>query len=78
MYNKSITIKKEVIRVNALLKLRKKAGLSQRYVADYLNISQGAVSQWEQGLSMPSADKLPLLAKLLNCTIDELLENVGT
>lgn len=62
--------------MSSLLYLRKKAGLSQQYIADHLGISQGAVSQWEQGLSMPSADKLPLLAKLLGCTTDELLEGI--
>lgn len=62
--------------MSSLLCLRKKAGLSQQYIADHLGISQGAVSQWEQGLSMPSADKLPLLAKLLGCTTDELLEGI--
>lgn len=62
--------------MNNLTKLRKKAGLSQQYIADHLGISQGAVSQWEQGLSMPSTDKLPILAKLLNCTTDELLEEL--
>lgn len=61
--------------MNSLLNLRKKAGLSQQYIADCLGISQGAVSQWEKGLSLPSADKLPVLAKILNCTADELLED---
>ena len=61
--------------MTSLLKLRKKAGLSQQYIADQLGISQGAVSQWEQGLSMPSADKLSLLAKLLNCSIDDLFNS---
>ena len=64
--------------MNSLLKLRKDAGLSQEYIAQALGITQGAVSQWEAGESLPRADKLPLLAKLLNCTTDELLENVGT
>ena len=63
--------------MSSLLCLRKKAGLSQQYIADHLGISQGAVSQWEQGLSMPSADKLLLLAKLLGCTTDELLEGIS-
>lgn len=63
--------------MSSLVRLRKKAGLSQQYIADHLGISQGAVSQWEQGLSMPSADKLPILAKLLGCTTDELLEGIS-
>ena len=63
--------------MSSLSCLRKKAGLSQQYIADHLGISQGAVSQWERGLSMPIADKLPILAKLLGCTTDELLEGIS-
>ena len=32
-----------------------------------------AVSKWERGLAKPRADKLPQLAKLYGCTIEELL-----
>ena len=63
--------------MSALLCLRKKAGLLQQNIADHLGISQAAVSQWERGLSMPSANKLPILAKLLGCTTDELLEGIS-
>lgn len=63
--------------MSSLLCLRKKAGLSQKYIADHLGISQGAVSQWEHGLTMPSTDKLLLLAKLLGCTTDELLDGIS-
>ena len=58
--------------MSSLLKLRKKAGLSQQYIAAYLGVTQGAVSQWEKGQAMPSADKLPQLAQILGCTVDEL------
>ena len=63
--------------MSSLVCLRKKAGLSQQYIADHLGISQGAVSQWERGVTMPIADKLPILAKLLGCTTDELLEGIS-
>lgn len=63
--------------MSSLVCLRKKAGLSQQYIADHLGISQAAVSQWERGASMPIAAKLPILAKLLGCTTDELLEGIS-
>ena len=31
------------------------------------------MAKWEAGGSLPRADKLPILAKILNCTVDELL-----
>ena len=60
--------------MNAISRLRKKQGLSQVQLAEKLNITQGAVSQWEMGLSKPKSEILPELAKVLNCTIDELFK----
>lgn len=78
MYNNSETIEKinEEMRnkMNAISRLRKKQGLSQVQLAEKLNITQGAVSQWEMGLSKPKSEILPELAKALNCTIDELFK----
>lgn len=61
-------------KMNAIIGLRKKQGLSQVQLAEKLNITQGAVSQWEMGLSKPKSEILPELAKALNCTIDDLFE----
>lgn len=60
--------------MNAIVKLRRKQGLSQAQLAEKLNITQGAVSQWEMGLSKPKSEILPELAKALDCTIDELFK----
>ena len=60
--------------MNAIIKLRKKQGLSQVQLAEKLNITQGAVSQWEMGLSKPKSEILPELARALNCTIDDLFD----
>lgn len=56
----------------AIENLRTKAGMSQLELAEKAGVTQGAVSQWETGESMPRSDKLSELAKILNCTIDEL------
>jgi transcriptional regulator with XRE-family HTH domain len=52
---------------------RKKAGLSQRKVAEALGVTGGAVSMWELGMTQPRPDKLVALADLFHCTVDELL-----
>lgn len=57
--------------------LRLKAGLTQEQLADRMNMYQSALSQWETGVSAPRADKLPELAKILGCTIDELFTEKG-
>lgn len=56
--------------------LRRKAGLTQKEVSQAVGVTQGSVSQWENGASFPRADKLPLLATIFGCTIDELYDDV--
>ena len=46
---------------------------TQKEVAQILGVKGAAVSKWERGLSKPRADKLPILAKLYGCSIEELL-----
>ena len=41
-------------------------------LADAMSVSPGAVNKWVYGKANPSADKLPLLARVLGCSIDEL------
>lgn len=54
-------------------RLRKDLGLKQEDIADKVNISAQAVSKWENDLSAPDISILPLLADILNVTVDELL-----
>lgn len=58
-----------------LPKQRKNCNLSQEQLADRLGISRQAVSKWESGLSYPDMEKLMQLCKILNCTLDELLDD---
>ena len=51
---------------------RKKANLTQAEVADVFGISAASVSQWETGRNLPAAEKLPEIAALYKCSIDEL------
>lgn len=54
-------------------KAREKAGLTQKELADKLGLAQSTIAMWETENSLPRTNKLPVLAKLLNCTTDELL-----
>lgn len=58
--------------MKGLVKLRKKAKLTQCELAELLNVRQSSVAMWESGEVMPTADKLPKIAKILNCKIDDL------
>lgn len=55
-------------------KARTKAGLSVAQVMKELGVSDAAVYQWETGITTPSAKRLPQIAKLYQCTVDELLD----
>lgn len=52
---------------------REKSGLTQRDLATELGIDQSTVSLWEVGKTQPRAKLLPRLARILGCTVDELL-----
>lgn len=52
--------------------LRMTAKLTQQDVARALGIRRSTVAMWERGTAMPRADKLPELAKLYGCSIDDL------
>lgn len=60
------------MRLNGLRTCREAAGLAMSDIAKYLGVDPSAVSMWESGTNMPRADRLPDLAQLLHCTIDEL------
>lgn len=54
--------------------LRKKNQISQSDLAKKLNISQSTIAMWETGKALPRTDKLPILAKIFNCSVDDLLK----
>ena len=58
--------------MNAIERNRKKVGKTQAELADELGVTQGNISQWENGIAFPRMNKLPELAKALDCSIDEL------
>ncbi len=47
--------------------------LTQQELADKLGVTAAAVSKWETNQSYPDITILPTLAKLFDCSIDELL-----
>lgn len=56
-----------------LVDLRKKRGLSQAELAEAINVSRQAISRWEVGSAIPSADNLMYLSKFYKVSIDELM-----
>ena len=54
---------------------RKKKGLSQEKIAEYLEVSRQAVTKWEANASKPNSDNLIKLAQLFEVDVDTLLGN---
>lgn len=53
---------------------REEKELSQTQIAKEIGVTQGAIALWESGKAMPKADKLPKLAKVLECRVEDLFE----
>lgn len=54
---------------------RRSKGMTQQELADLLKTTRSTVAMWESGESFPRADKLPQLARILGCTIDDLFRD---
>ncbi len=52
---------------------RVNAGLTQKEVANKLEISNKTLSNWESGKAMPKVDKIDALCKLYGRTYDEII-----
>ncbi|MDE6242229.1 MAG: helix-turn-helix domain-containing protein [Anaeroplasmataceae bacterium] len=60
---------------NNIKEQRTKLGLTQKDVADKLNVTAQAVSRWENEDVEPSIDTLKQLSSLFNVSLDEFLNN---
>lgn len=62
--------------------LRKRKGLNQTQLGEYLGITKGAVSGYESGASLPGIETLVKVGELLDVSLDELvfrdMESEGT
>ena len=53
--------------------LRKASGMTQRELAEMLNVSDKAVSRWERDECAPDLSLIPVIADIFHITTDELL-----
>ena len=60
-----------------IAKLRKDKGYTQEEFGDLLGVTRQSVSKWESDLSFPETEKLILIAKTFNCSLDYLF-NIET
>ena len=53
---------------------RRKCGLSQEQLAEKLSVSRSAIAKWETDKGLPDLGNLKILARLLNVSVDHLLD----
>lgn len=51
---------------------RKEKNITQIELAEKLNITDRAISKWENGVCLPDANNIPLLCKILDISINDL------
>lgn len=57
-----------------LIKMRKINNLKQKDLASMIGVKTNTISQYELGKRNPNPDILKKIARVLNCTIDDLLK----
>lgn len=58
-----------------LAELRKKHNLSQRELAEAIEVTQASISRWEKDHHSISGHNLLKLSQYFNVSVDEILEN---
>jgi len=61
------------MRTNNIASLRKNVGMTQKDLANHLNIAQTTVSGWERGAYEPDTSHLDKMANIFNVTIGYLM-----
>ncbi len=60
---------------NKLLNIRRRKQLSIEDVESNIKVKRNIIRRWEKGRDIPSIDKLILISKLYNISLEELLIN---
>ena len=55
-----------------ILTRRKALGMSQADLAELVGCTSQSVGMWERGETLPAADRLPDIARALQCSVDDL------
>lgn len=57
---------------------RKDLGMTQKELAEKMNVTDKAVSKWERNLSCPDVSSIPKLAEVLGLSVAELMDSEPT
>ena len=57
-----------------IAEMRKAKGMTQRELAQQMNVTDKAVSKWERDLSCPDIHSVPKLAETLGVSVEDLMQ----
>ncbi len=60
--------------MNGFTYFRQKGQLTQKEVAEILGVEQSTISKWENDRKLPRSHRLPFLAALYGCQIEDLFK----
>lgn len=58
--------------------LRREKGMTQKELAEMLNLTDKAVSKWERDIACPDTQTIPKLAGILGVSVEELMNAKST
>ena len=58
---------------DSIKKLRKEKGMTQDELAEKLNVTRQAVSNWEQGKNQPDIETLTRMAEIFDVSVEQLI-----
>ena len=58
---------------DSIKKLRKEKGMTQDALAEQLNVTRQAVSNWEMGKTQPDVETLTKLAEIFNVSVERII-----
>ena len=68
-------VKEEMRMKTNIRQIRKARGLTQKQLADIIDVSESIISQYENGRKSPSNETLLKLGEALDCSVSDILDD---
>ena len=68
-------VKEEMRMKTNIRQIRKARGLTQKQLADMIDVSESIISQYENGRKSPSNETLLKLGEALDCSVSDILDD---
>lgn len=69
--------RKRSVLQSRIAQIREQRGMTQSDLAEKLGVDKTAVSHWENGVSNPSSDRIPMIASALDVPVSDLFSEAA-